>query len=439
MNIQIRIEAAGVAITIADGRVSIIEGAKGAHGASNGALNGTGHTAREPLDGSLPEAGARRRTGRLRKTSANGSANGAQRGGHRAVIARQRRPPWTEEQHQQLRTMWGIHSLADIAKTLGRPVLGVEGKALRLGLKASRTSRAAPRPPAAVEAAEDPDPAPANDAAADVSAGTIADAAVTAEGCGNATVAPDPAGDRAVGIAETTRESFAIWRPEAKAVALIEAAAPGGPPGPRSDHPATDPSPTSTSPSSPPPDSPQADAEAAARPNQDTEAEVETPQPDENATVEVDAARPDDAAPALRAPAGLHEIPGMTAAMVAALGEHGITGVEDLAGCATDDLAGWTDIEDGRCVRTPGFLETCGVTRGQCEALIMQARLKASWVTEERESTVCRVSTPKTAVRRDLEVPEERTLDYWLVEIQTGIEKRRLKPTLGAGVDLVSE
>jgi transcription termination/antitermination protein NusA len=78
----------------------------------------------------------------------------------------------------------------------------------------------------------------------------------------------------------------------------------------------------------------------------------------------------------------LREVPGITARMLVALGENGIKTVEDLAGCATDDLAGWTERKDGETTRTAGFLDGFDLTREECEALIMQARLKAGWITE---------------------------------------------------------
>ena len=43
----------------------------------------------------------------------------------------------------------------------------------------------------------------------------------------------------------------------------------------------------------------------------------------------------------------LKEVPGVTTAMLVTLGENGIKTVEDLAGCATDDLVGWTERKDG--------------------------------------------------------------------------------------------
>jgi transcription termination/antitermination protein NusA len=78
----------------------------------------------------------------------------------------------------------------------------------------------------------------------------------------------------------------------------------------------------------------------------------------------------------------LREVEGVTSAMMVRFGENGIKTVEDLAGCATDDLAGWTERKDGEAVRQAGILDGFEVSREEAEALIMQARLKAGWVTE---------------------------------------------------------
>jgi N utilization substance protein A len=43
----------------------------------------------------------------------------------------------------------------------------------------------------------------------------------------------------------------------------------------------------------------------------------------------------------------LREIPGLTTAMLVALGEDGVKTIEDFAGCATDDLIGWKERKDG--------------------------------------------------------------------------------------------
>jgi N utilization substance protein A len=78
----------------------------------------------------------------------------------------------------------------------------------------------------------------------------------------------------------------------------------------------------------------------------------------------------------------LKEIPGVTTRMLVAFGENDVKTVEDLAGCATDDLVGWTERKDGENIKTPGYLEGFDLTREDAESLIMQARLKAGWVTE---------------------------------------------------------
>ena len=51
----------------------------------------------------------------------------------------------------------------------------------------------------------------------------------------------------------------------------------------------------------------------------------------------------------------LKEVPGVTNAMLVRFGENGIKTVDDLAGCATDDLAGWTERKDGETKREPGI------------------------------------------------------------------------------------
>jgi N utilization substance protein A len=68
--------------------------------------------------------------------------------------------------------------------------------------------------------------------------------------------------------------------------------------------------------------------------------------------------------------------------MLVKLGENGVKSVEDLAGCATDDLVGYTERKDGESKREPGFLDGIEISREDAEAMIMQARVKAGWITE---------------------------------------------------------
>ena len=62
------------------------------------------------------------------------------------------------------------------------------------------------------------------------------------------------------------------------------------------------------------------------------------------------------------------DVPGVTTAMLVRFGENGIKTVEDLAGCATDDLAGWTERKDGETVREAGILDGLDLTREDAEA-----------------------------------------------------------------------
>jgi N utilization substance protein A len=78
----------------------------------------------------------------------------------------------------------------------------------------------------------------------------------------------------------------------------------------------------------------------------------------------------------------LKDIPGVTTPMLVKFGENEIKTVEDLAGAATDDLVGWTERKDGETKRFPGVLDGFEISREEAEAIIMQARLKAGWITE---------------------------------------------------------
>jgi transcription termination/antitermination protein NusA len=78
---------------------------------------------------------------------------------------------------------------------------------------------------------------------------------------------------------------------------------------------------------------------------------------------------------------GLKEVPGVTTGMLVQFGENGIKTVEDLADCATDDLAGWSERKDGETIKHAGIVED--ISREEAEALIMQARVKAGWIKEE--------------------------------------------------------
>jgi hypothetical protein len=73
-------------------------------------------------------------------------------------------------------------------------------------------------------------------------------------------------------------------------------------------------------------------------------------------------------------------IPGLTTLMLVAFGEQGIKTIEDLAGCATDDLYGWVEDKSGSIIPHEGVLHRFNVSRAECDAMILHARIKAGWI-----------------------------------------------------------
>ena len=75
------------------------------------------------------------------------------------------------------------------------------------------------------------------------------------------------------------------------------------------------------------------------------------------------------------------EVDGVTSAMAVALGEHDVKTLEDLAGCATDDLIGYYEVnKDKERVRIPGALDGFNLTSDDANAIVMKARVKIGWI-----------------------------------------------------------
>ena len=79
----------------------------------------------------------------------------------------------------------------------------------------------------------------------------------------------------------------------------------------------------------------------------------------------------------------LREIPGVTTAMMVTLGEDGVKTIEDFAGYAADDLVGWKERKDGETKVFPGVLAAHGISKTEAEQMVLAARLKAGWISEE--------------------------------------------------------
>jgi len=117
--------------------------------------------------------------------------------------------------------------------------------------------------------------------------------------------------------------------------------------------------------------------------DEDTAAEIQTRARDHLAGIdaELDARRRE-----LGVADELREVEGVTTPMLVALGENDVKTVEDLAGCATDDLLGYTEKQGTETVRVKGALDGFEISRAEAEALVMAARVKAGWIEPPAET-----------------------------------------------------
>ncbi len=111
--------------------------------------------------------------------------------------------------------------------------------------------------------------------------------------------------------------------------------------------------------------------------DEDTASEIQNRALEHLAAVEAEF---DEKRRALGVEDALREVEGITTSMMVALGENDVKTVEDLAGCATDDLTGWTERKDGESTRHAGYLDGFDLSRQDAEAIIMAARVHAGWV-----------------------------------------------------------
>jgi N utilization substance protein A len=110
----------------------------------------------------------------------------------------------------------------------------------------------------------------------------------------------------------------------------------------------------------------------------------------------------DDKRKALGVEDDVLDVPGVTPAIAVALGENEVKSVEDLAGCATDDLIGYYETNKGKeRIRVPGFLEGFNLTAEDANAIIMKARVKMGWIEEEPEVVEEEVAEEETASEED--------------------------------------
>ncbi|WP_319486936.1 transcription termination factor NusA [uncultured Cohaesibacter sp.] len=99
-----------------------------------------------------------------------------------------------------------------------------------------------------------------------------------------------------------------------------------------------------------------------------------------NEYLEAEAEKQNEERIALGVSDDLLEISGLTLPMLVALGHDGIKTIEDLAGCATDDLVGWTERHNGEVKRFKGVLSDFDISRQEAEDIIMLTRVAAGWI-----------------------------------------------------------
>ncbi|PWK68347.1 transcription termination factor NusA [Aminobacter sp. AP02] len=114
--------------------------------------------------------------------------------------------------------------------------------------------------------------------------------------------------------------------------------------------------------------------------DEDTASEIQTRAREYLEKIE---AEHDDKRKALGVQDELREIPGITTAMLVALGNDGVKTVEDFAGYAADDLVGWKERKDGETKFFPGVLADYGVSRTDAEQMVVAARRMAGWIAED--------------------------------------------------------
>ena len=89
----------------------------------------------------------------------------------------------------------------------------------------------------------------------------------------------------------------------------------------------------------------------------------------------------DDKRRALGVEDAVLEVEGITPAMAVALGEHDVKTLEDLAGCANDELLGYYEQgKDKERVKVEGALEAFDLTPEEANTIIMKARVAAGWI-----------------------------------------------------------
>jgi N utilization substance protein A len=127
----------------------------------------------------------------------------------------------------------------------------------------------------------------------------------------------------------------------------------------------------------------------------------------------------------------LAEITELTPAMLVRLGENDVKTLEDFAGCVTDDLTGWFETVERKRVRQDGILDGFDISPEEAEALIMSARVKAGWVTQEELDALAaeKAAAEAAAQAEELAAAEGLEGDEVLAGLETSSDSASDAPT----------
>lgn len=110
------------------------------------------------------------------------------------------------------------------------------------------------------------------------------------------------------------------------------------------------------------------------------------------------------------------QVEGLTPAMLVALGKNKIFSLEDFAGCVPDDILGWFETVERQRVRQPGILDGFDLAAQEVESMIMSARVKVGWLTQEELDAHMAEAQSEKEIEGETEGSEKSEAEVQIVE-----------------------
>jgi N utilization substance protein A len=105
----------------------------------------------------------------------------------------------------------------------------------------------------------------------------------------------------------------------------------------------------------------------------------------------------------------VRDVEGLTPAMLVALGKAGVKTLEDLAGCANDDLLGYNENIGGESKHVAGVLEEFDLSAQEASTIVMAARVAAGWISAEDAQAMMRMNVEESPEEGEEEIPLSRS------------------------------